>query len=106
VKPTKPSSPEASTSDGIFSDFKLFTSPEISDQDIESFKKLGGKCTSDSTSATLVLHSSAEIEGNLDNLRKLYNPQCRHFQISWLRDSVCEEKLKNPGKYFVKLRQV
>lgn len=90
----------------IFKSFKLFITPDLDAGIVDEFKKLGGSCTEDSRSATLVLHNSKEIDGNLENLRKIYNPQCRHYQAAWLSDSVSEKKVKNPLKYYVKLHQV
>lgn len=107
-KPKHNGDEEKVKNDGIFNDYNLFVAAdtEISDEDVAKFKKLGGLCTNNSFSANLVLHKSPEIDESLDDLRKLYQPQCRHYQASWLRDTLKDGKLKNPAKYFVKLHQI
>lgn len=96
-------------SEKLFKDFVLFRTEEIKDkyrEEINEFKTLGGNCTNDSRSANLVLHENKEIEASTTELRKLYNPLCNHHQVAWLKDSLSEEKLMDPLRYFVRLHQV
>lgn len=93
----------------MFAGYKLFNSSEIKEkfrEEIKKFGKLGGVTTESSTSANLVLHFSKQIEGSPEALRKLYNPNCRHFQAAWLTDSLQQKKTANPLHYFVKLHQI
>lgn len=97
------------TSEAIFKDFVLFRTEEIKENyrdEINEFKELGGTCTSDSRSANLVLHEDKEIAASTAQLRKLYSPMCKHYQVSWLKDTLKENKLVNPLRYYVKLHQV
>lgn len=97
--------PYKKSKEEIFNDFVLFVSSNIQSKDIERFKQLGGRCTKSSISANLVLHDNKEIHGNLEELRELYDPSCRHYQSAWLSDSLKENKVQNPLKYFVQLHQ-
>jgi DNA ligase 3 len=97
---------KVSNDDGIFQNFTLFITPNIKSEDIAKFKGLGGSCTDNSLSANLVLHGSDEIDESLENLRKIYDPKCRHYEATWLTDSLKEQKAKNPLKYYVKLHQI
>ena len=100
---------KTATNNSIFKEFVLFRTEEIIKSyrdEINDFKKLGGTCTNDSRSANLVLHEKKEIENSTTALRKLYKPLCSHYHVSWLEDSLKENKLMDPLRYFVKLHQV
>lgn len=95
--------------DLTFKDFLLFRTEGVKEKyrsEIREFEKLGGKITSDSKKANLVLHDAKEIESSADKLRKLYCTNCRHHQVTWLKESLKNQKLQNPLHYFVKLHQI
>lgn len=99
----------ANTSESIFDDFLLFMTADIKEKfsdETDEFVSKGGKITNDSRAADLVLYDCKEFNGDIQSLRKLYNPFCRHFQVSWLKESLKAKKPKNPLHYFVKLHQV
>lgn len=103
--PAKKLKPE----DLMFKDFLLFRTENVKEKyrdEIDEFTKLGGKITDESRKATLVLHDSKEIESSSEKLRKLYNAKCRHYQATWLRDSLKSKKLLDPLHFFVKQHQV
>lgn len=105
VRPIK----KPKTEDDIFKDFLLFCNEDFKDKYdglIEEFKSFGGNTTDDSRSASLVIHEQEEITADFEELRKIYNPNCRHYQLKWLEDSLKEKMLANPLKYFVKLHQI
>lgn len=103
------SSPKKSkANDFLFKDFLLFSNNDVKEKyrdDINEFKNVGGKITDDSRSANLVLHDSKEIESSPENLRNLYNAKCRHYQATWLKESLKNNKLLDPIHFFVKLHQ-
>jgi DNA ligase 3 len=93
----------------IFKGFLLFLAKELKekyDDEIEVFQKLGGTFTNESKAANLVLHENEELSASVNEIRNLYDRQCKHYQVKWLRDSVEMNELKNPLKYFVKLHQI
>lgn len=95
--------------DKIFEEFLLFRTADVKakfSDEIDEFKTRGGSITEESRAANLVLHDCAVLEGDSQTLRELYNPFCRHFQVSWLKDSLKSGTVKNPIRYFVKLHQV
>lgn len=91
----------------IFSSFTLYVTDDLRDfqDDIEKFRKFGGKTAESSKHANLTLHSELVVKGSLDEMRRLYNPECKHFHISWLRDCIDGKCLKDSTSYFVKLQQ-
>jgi DNA ligase-3 len=89
---------------GIFKGFILFDN-NCESSELKDFKKRGGRVTEKSTEANLVLHDAAEISDELKKLRKQFAPTCRHYQKSWLTESLETDKIANPLKHFVKLRQ-
>ncbi|KAL7030049.1 hypothetical protein ACKWTF_006496 [Chironomus riparius] len=93
------------TSENLFESFVLFETDSLNESQIESFKKYGGKMTKKSMKANLVLYDGCEVRGSLDDMRELYVPSCRHYQKSWLVDSLAKKKVMEPIKYFVELRQ-
>lgn len=98
-----------SCSPGLFNGYLMYPSVNLKEhynEEITNFQKFGGKCVDNSLSANLVLHEYREIKGNAASLRKYYSPECSHLQIQWLCDSLKENQLKTPLKYFVKLHQV
>lgn len=93
----------------IFKDFLLFLTEEIKDNyqsEIKEFKSLGGLLTNESQTANLVLHDGKQIANSTEALRKLFNPRCNHYQITWLKESLKEKKLISPLRHFVKLNQI
>lgn len=93
----------------IFSNFKLYLSEETTKkfkEIVENFQRFGGNVTSSSKSANLVIYENEILRGNLNKLRKLFTPDCKHLQISWLHDSINEKSLKDITRYYVKLTQI
>lgn len=93
------------TSENLFEEFVLFETDNLKASETDKFRKYGGKLTKKSMKANLVLYDDSEIQGNLDDMRELYIPNCKHFQKTWLADSLSKKKVMEPIKYFVKLRQ-
>ncbi|XP_070491758.1 DNA ligase 3 [Chironomus tepperi] len=93
------------TSENLFEGFVLFDTDNLIATEIDGFKKYGGKVTKKSIKANLVLYDGREVQGSLDDMRELYVPSCRHYQKSWLVDSLAKKKVMEPLKYFVELRQ-
>lgn len=89
----------------IFKDFLLLITSNLTDEDIKSFKKQGGKTTCNSKEANLVLYDDKEFNGSLDNIRENFAPHCRHYQKSWLNECASKNTLVNPVQFHVVLRQ-
>ncbi|KAG5684185.1 hypothetical protein PVAND_013425 [Polypedilum vanderplanki] len=88
----------------IFKGFILFDNKCVSNE-LNDFRKHGGKITKISKEANLVIHDSSEIKDDLENLRKQFTPTCRHYQKSWLIECLETKKIANGLNHFVKLRQ-
>lgn len=98
-------SESSQTSENLFDGFVLFETNNLTAGEIEKFKKYGGKTTTKSIKANLVLYDGNEVHGSLDEMRKLYVPTCKHYQKSWLVDCLAKKKVMEPIKYFIELRQ-
>lgn len=95
--------------DEIFKGVSLYCPVKVSEKyrdELKEFITLAGRCVDDSRCANLVLHEDKEIDESLTTLRKMYSPQCKHHQVTWLLDSLNDRKLKNPLHYFIKLHQI
>lgn len=90
----------------LFKDFVLFHSSHLTKEEIESFKRMGGRMTEESKKANLVLYEEKELSSSLDELRQNYTPTCKHYQRLWLKECQAMKALLSPIKFFVTLRQL
>lgn len=90
----------------LFDGYLLLDSENLSAKERDEFQKNGGRLTKTSMKANLVLYDGTEVHANLENIRTMYTPTCRHYQKSWLVDSCTKKTLVDPIKYFVRLKQI
>lgn len=95
----------ADVKNNMFEGYILYEKPYLTPMEIVKFERYGGKLTSVSMEANLVLYDGKEVKSDLDNLRKLYLPTCKHYQKSWFTQSLESKEIANPLKHFVVLHQ-